>query len=346
MINKQNFCKEDTNLTFPSNEIKTASTTLSFTDILGGWKVRWGFGRFNYTVEPGLYAVGNPGSASPVLVSANYKLTFDHLRKNLSGLDCWLLILDTKGVNVWCAAGKGTFGTEELIRRMEEVELSKIVTHSTLILPQLGAVGVDANEIKRRTPFSVVFGPIRAEDIKPFIASGNIATKEMRLVNFTFEDRLVLIPVELMPVAKISLPILGILFIFNQFVKKPFDQHDLMGYCGAVFSGSVLTPLLLPYIPGRAFAQKGWLIGTGVTFTLLCKSKRFSSGNGLLAMGQLLLFPALSSFLAMNFTGASTYTSPSGVKKEMKKALPTIIVTGVIGILLTFISRLSDRREV
>ena len=69
-----------------------------------------------YTVEPGLYSVGNPGNDSPVLVSANYKLTFDVLRRNLAGLNCWLLILDTKGINVWCAAGKGTFGTDELTK--------------------------------------------------------------------------------------------------------------------------------------------------------------------------------------------------------------------------------------
>ena len=31
---------------------------------------------------------------------------------------------------------------------------------------------------------------------------------------------------------------------------------------------------------------------------------------------------ALSSFIAMNFTGASTYTSLSGVVKEMKTAVP------------------------
>ncbi|MCL2605833.1 MAG: acetyl-CoA synthase subunit gamma, partial [Coriobacteriia bacterium] len=84
-----------------------AATSLSFKDTLRGWKVRWGIGRMDYKIESGLYAVGKPDTSSPVLVSANYKLTFDALRKNLGGLDCWLLILDTKGINVWCAAGKG-----------------------------------------------------------------------------------------------------------------------------------------------------------------------------------------------------------------------------------------------
>jgi len=99
--------------------IQTVSTRLAIGDRLGAWKVRWGIGRMDYAVEPGLYAVGKPDENAPVLVSANYKLTFDTLRMNLSGLDCWLLILDTRGVNVWCAAGKGTFGTDELINKLE-----------------------------------------------------------------------------------------------------------------------------------------------------------------------------------------------------------------------------------
>ena len=65
----------------------------------------------NYKVDPGLYAIGNPNERSPVLVTANYKMSFDNLREALPGRDAWILVLDTRGINVWCAAGKGTFGT-------------------------------------------------------------------------------------------------------------------------------------------------------------------------------------------------------------------------------------------
>ena len=329
-------CVESVNNTIDKNEIQTISTSLTLCDILGAWKVRWGIGRMNYTVNPGLYAVGKPSEDSPVLVSANYKLTFDILRKSLAGLDCWLLILDTKGVNVWCAAGKGTFGTEELVNRIEMVRLPEVVAHKDIILPQLGAPGLDSNEIKCRTGFAVTFGPVRADDIQTFISSGNKATDEMRLVKFTFKDRLVLTPIEIVPVVKMSLPIFGVLFLTNQFAKRPFNKHDLMAYIGAVLSGAVLTPLLLPYIPGKAFAWKGWITGLFVTVGSLWKSKRFTRDNRLLSAGQLLLFPAISSFLAMNFTGATTYTSPSGVKKEMQKALPFIAAAAAIGTIIMF----------
>ncbi|MDR1487859.1 MAG: acetyl-CoA synthase subunit gamma, partial [Deltaproteobacteria bacterium] len=142
-----------------SRAIETVSTHLTFKDRLGGLKVRLGIGRMRYTVSPGLYAVGAPDEKSPVLVSANYKLTFDALRKELSGANCRLLLLDTKGVNVWCAAGKKTFGTSELIHRIEAVKLPEVVAHRKLIVPQLGAPGVSAHEITRRTGFSVIYGP-------------------------------------------------------------------------------------------------------------------------------------------------------------------------------------------
>jgi len=315
--------------------VKTVSTTLSWSDYLGAWKARWGIGRMDYTVEPGLYAVGKPDNESPVLVSANYKLTFDTLRKNLVGLDCWLLILDTKGINVWCAAGKGTFGTDELINRIETSELSKYVSHKKLILPQLGATGVNANEVKQLSGYDVKYGTVRAEDIKAYIDAGYKATKEMRTVKFDMWDRIVLTPMELVPALKISLPIMGVMLLSNKFIKKPFDKTDFAAYAGAILSGSVVTPALLPYIPGKAFALKGWIAGLCCAAGIIGLTNKGKKKNPLLTAGHLLLFPALSSFLAMNFTGSSTYTSPSGVNKEMKKALPFIVGAAAIGGALT-----------
>jgi len=323
---------------------KTVDALLTFQDRLGAFKARWGVERMDYSVEPGLYAVGKPVGESPVLVSANYKLTFDTLRKNLAGLDCWLLILDTKGINVWCAAGKGTFGTDELVSRIASSELSKYVTHNRLILPQLGATGVSAHEVKSRSGFDVNYGPVRAEDIKAYIGAGYKATKEMRTVNFTLWDRLVLTPMELLPALKYSLPVFGVMLCVNMFAKKPFGIADAASNVGAILAGTVLTPALLPYIPGKAFAAKGWLAGLVCTAAILGVSGRLKKGGGLLAAGSLLMYPAVSSFLAMNFTGSSTYTSPSGVNKEMKKALPFIVGAAAAGAAITLGARIFGGR--
>ena len=317
--------------------VPVVSPQLDFKDRLGGWKVRWGIGRMDYTIDPGLYAMGKPDHTSPVLVSANYKLTFDALRRELSGLDCWLLILDTKGVNVWCAAGKGTFGTNELVNRIRVTGLTQVVSHKKLILPQLGAVGVKAHEVTKETGFSVVYGPVRAKDIKEFLSSGLTATRAMRTVKFTFKDRLVLTPIELVQAAKSSLLIFGVLFLLNLFATRSFGLTDFIAYAGAVVTGTVITPVLLPFIPGRAFAWKGWIMGLLWTAGFMGYSGWFAPENFLLGLGYLLTLPSLSAYLAMNFTGSSTYTSFSGVMKEMKISLPFIITSSVIGTVLVLI---------
>ena len=179
-------------------DIPVIASELNSSDFFGAVMVRWGINRNNYRVKPGLYAVGSPNQESDVFVTANYKLSFDALRKNLSGENGWILVLDTKGVNVWCAAGKGTFGTKELINRIRMVSLEKIVNHRRLILPQLGATGVAAHKVKEETGFNVHYGPVRASDIKKFINDGYRADREMRRVTFGFKDRIKLIPNDFM----------------------------------------------------------------------------------------------------------------------------------------------------
>ena len=330
---------------YDAMSVNSVSPSLTWGDHLGGWKARWGIGRMEYTVDPGLYSMGKPTNESPVFVSANYKLTFDTLRKNLDGVDCWLLILDTKGVNVWCAAGEGTFGTDELVERIESSELAKYVSHKKLILPQLGATGVSAHKVKSASGYDVDYGPVRASDIRKYMEAGHQATKEMRTVKFTLWDRLVLTPMEFIPALKYTLPIFGVMLFANQYTVNPFDKTDMVNSLGAVFAGSVLTPALLPYIPGKAFAWKGGLVGLACTATILGVTGKLRNGYKLLSVGSLLLYPAISSFLAMNFTGASTYTSPSGVNKEMEKALPFIVGAFVLGTALTFGVHLAGRRK-
>ncbi len=118
-------------------DVPVVKTTLLLSDRIGSWKARWTIGRMRYTVPPGLYAVGNPTDKSPVFVSANYKMSFDRLRSVLGEIDAWLMVIDTKGINVWCAAGKRTFGTEEMVRRIKAVRLDEVVSHRRLIVPQL-----------------------------------------------------------------------------------------------------------------------------------------------------------------------------------------------------------------
>jgi len=298
----------------------------------------------HYTIEPGLYALGQPDQKSPILVTANYKMSFDKLRKELTGRNLWILVLDTKGINVWCSAGKGTFGTNELVGRIESGGLSQIVSHRELILPQLAGPGVAAHEVKKLSGFKVIYGPIRSKDLLTFLDNGHKATPEMRIKKFSTLERMALIPMELVSAMKVGLVIMGILF-FLAFIWKSGEgqlaalNHGLfsaLAFLIAIVMGAIFSPLLLPWLPGRAFSLKGLVLGLIAAFLLA--AFRFSEfdtlAGGVEMLAWILLIPAVSAYLAMNFTGASTYTSLSGVRKEMRWALPVQIGAGVIGIIL------------
>jgi hypothetical protein len=182
----------------PPPIIKPTTSVLTFADYWDHILARWRVNRTRHRVEPGLYSLGNPTPESPVFVTANYTLSFDALRSALKGIDGYILVLDTKGINVWCAAGKGTFGTDELVFRIAATRLHEVVKHRVVILPQLGAPGVAAHEVKKRAHFKVEYGPVRAEDLPEYLKT-HAAAPEMRRVHFTLKDRITLIPVELPP---------------------------------------------------------------------------------------------------------------------------------------------------
>ena len=310
--------------------VPRVKTGLARADYLGTLRVRLGIGRNDYKVAPGLYALGRPDADSPVLVTANYKLSFDHLRSSLEGANAWLLVLDTRGINVWCAAGKGTFGTDEVVRRVRLARVNEVVRHRRLILPQLGAPGVSGRGVRKACGYEIVWGPVRASDLQAFLNGSFKAEAHMRRVTFSMGERMVLVPVEMALTRKPLLWVLLAIFVLSGIGPYFFSlsaawNRGVMGVLACltgVLSGSVLVPCLLPWIPGRAFAVKGALCGAvaGVAVVLaMMASPRLTMASG---TALILLATAASSYVAMNFTGATPFTSPSGVEKEMRRAIP------------------------
>jgi hypothetical protein len=306
-------------------------------DLFSTFFVRCGIRRHRYTVSPGLYAIGNPDKDSEVLVTANFKLTFDMLRKELGGISAWILVLDTKGVNVWCAAGKGTFSTRELVKRITDTHLEKIVNHKRVIVPQLGATGVSSRDVKKQSRFRVIYGPVRASDIRAFLKNDKKAEKQMRQVTFTMYERFILTPVEIQTILKpalittfILLLLAGIgpgIFSFSGALQR--GGVSVLALTAGIFAGAFVTPVLLPFIPSRKFALKGIIAGSIVAlFPIMFAA---SAVNGMAGYLALFLFSVtISSYLAMNFTGATPFTSPSGVEKEMKQYIPVQLASLVI----------------
>lgn len=313
----------------PMGPVPSVSSRLRARDRWGTFKVRWGMGRLRYTVDPGLYALGNPGPSDPVLVTANYKLGFDALRKALPGRNAWILVVDTKGINVWCAAGKGTFGTHEVVARIRACGLDRVVSHRVVILPQLSAPGVAARHVKAQTGFAALFGPVDARDLPAYLDAGYKATEAMRRKKFPLKERLELIPVELVHSLKWAGIIAAFFFVLGGLCEQgPFwvaaaraALGPVTALLGGITAGAILTPVLLPWLPGRAFTTKGLWAGA-----LLAAAVQPLIGPMLSGVVETVSWVcgllAVSAFLAMNFTGASTYTSLSGVRREMRWAVP------------------------
>jgi hypothetical protein len=286
-----------------------------------------------HIVKPGLYRLGNPTPDSLVFASANYTLSFDAVRTALAGTDCYILVLDTKGINVWCAAGKGTFGTEELVRRILSSGLANIVRHRTIILPQLSAPGISASEVKRWSGFNVEYGPVRASDLPAYLKSHK-ATPEMRRVRFPLIERLVLTPVELV---HIILPTI-VATIILYFLAGPLAA---LAAITTALTGTVLFPALLPFIPTHDFSTKGLILGEIVAipfaFTFATNSTMPFWENSLVSLVILLIMPAMIAYLALNFTGCTTFTSRTGVKKEIFRYVPIMALMVCSGIVVSIL---------
>lgn len=316
-----------------------ATSHLSLADRWDHFLARWGVNRGGHRATPGLYTLGDPTPDSPVFVTANYTLSFDALRSSLTGVDGYLLVLDTRGVNVWCAAGKGTFGTDELVSRIESTRLADVVSHRKLILPQLGAPGVVAREVQQRSGFTVEYGPVKASDLPAYLATGE-ATPEMRRVTFNLLERVVLIPVELVHVILPAAIALLVLY---------FTAGRLVAATGlaAVLTGTVLFPVLLPWIPTRDFSSKGLLLGAlaAAPFSAAAVQAHREASPWLgptWAVGLLLAAAATTAFLALNFTGSTPLTSRSGVRREIQKytrLMATMFVSGIIVVAVLSIVR-------
>jgi hypothetical protein len=331
-------------LASPSGDIAVVSSEIAFRDTLGAWKSRWGIGRMSYLVPPGLYALGHPGTDDTVVVTANYKMSYDIVRRSLQGRNIWLLVLETYGINVWCAAGKGTFGTGEIVRRVETTGLANVVKHRVLVVPILGAAGVSAHEVKARTGFSVRYGTIRASDLPEFLDNGKVTTPRMRELTFTTYERLVLTPVELTAAIWKSIPLFALLFLAGAFSSGTFIPSEglnpVFAYSGALLAGTVVTPVLLPWLPTRSFSVKGAVIGLlwAIFFYLVYGSE----WNGFQITANFLLLPIVASFVALNFTGSTPFTSPSGVRKEMRLSLPVMCAALAVGLVFLCMGKIFE----
>ncbi len=224
------------------------------------------FFRFvGFSVEPTLKKIGNPDRNSPVLVTANFNLTVKRVLKQLRGLDCYLLIAPSNGINVWCGACGGDFTTDSVISIIKTSGIDELVSHRTLILPQLSASGIDPTLIKQKLGWNAKFGPVYAKDIKNYIKNNYEKTNEQKRIRFPLKQRV--------EMANMYYFVIFFLFSIPYWIFAIFfPSLDLILYLDTLLIGFIIiygSLIILPSIPSTLGMTKVLIFGTGILISII-----------------------------------------------------------------------------
>jgi len=294
-------------------------------------------------IEPGIYQSGQPDERSPVIATANYLYTYIRVMRALKGVDAWVLCVDSRGINVWCAARGDDFGNKQLIEAVETSGIEKVTTRKTLILPQLSAGGVAAPLISSEAPnfpFNLLYGPVWAKDLPQFLKDRPAKKPDKwKLARFTSSHRLrAFITHTTFLLRKIFLwPTIGLLvllsvlsFIHPFWISKFWRIGEIWLW---IILTNALIMLLFPLSNfTRCFVKKG--IFFGILNTMLLGGITWLLHSSLyLIFWNACFYFWLAFFFTMSFSGYTMATSPGEIQEEYptfrKIHLPLLII-GVI----------------
>ena len=148
------------------------------------------FRGFPFPCRTGLIKIGNPNENSPVFLTCNFHLTVERVKRALRGSDAYLLVANSKGINVWCGSAGGLFNNHNVISVLKTSSISELVEHRKIILPQLSATGIEAKVVKKATGWNITWGPVYAKDIQAFLSNNSVKTSQMHRVEFPLVQRL------------------------------------------------------------------------------------------------------------------------------------------------------------
>jgi NAD-dependent dihydropyrimidine dehydrogenase PreA subunit len=187
-----------------------------------------------FPCSTGLVEIGNPGRNSPVLLTGNFRLTVERVRRVLEGIDAYLLVANSRGVNVWCAATGGHLTNHAVVSVLKTSGVADLVNHRRVILPQLAATGIEGKIIHHKTGWRVVWGPVDARSIPEFLRGGLEKTPQMRTVHFEWRQRLEMAVAWAFPISLLSLLVL------------PFWKEGALPLVGFVWGAALVIFLSFP----------------------------------------------------------------------------------------------------
>jgi NAD-dependent dihydropyrimidine dehydrogenase PreA subunit len=192
-----------------------------------------------FPCHTGLVRIGNPGRDAPVLLTCNFRLTVERVKRALEGVDAYLLVANSRGVNVWCAATGGLLTNHDVVSVLKTSGIGDCVDHRRLILPQLAATGVEGKVVHEKTGWRIVWGPVEARAIPAFLSRGQKTTRAMRAVTFPWPRRVEMAIAWAFPISLLALVLL------------PFWKEGVLPLAGLVWGLSFLIFLSFPLYESR-----------------------------------------------------------------------------------------------
>ena len=307
---------------------------------MGYLKTLWGFlfRLFPCPTRTGLRTIGNPGPDSPVLVTCNFDLTVKRLTRILERLDVWLLVADSRGVNVWCAAVGEEFNSRSVVSAIKTSGVADMVNHRTLILPPLGAAGIKANEVRDSTGWKVMWGPVYAADIPQYIKNNFKKTDSMKRVTYRLKERLDTALGSFFPFYFLG----GIGFLL-------FGRHLFVEYILTGAAAFILFISFCPWIPGKTGHIKALWIDI-ILGIILIGTVLFSEIEGYPIRTYLIMALVIFPLYGLDLGGMSS-TMPANLEPILARfgisSIGNIAIAGTIRMdLLNGYRRLSYDRDV
>lgn len=301
--------------------------------------------RASHVVAPGLYCVGFPDEEAPVLAVPNRKMSFDVLRKELSGIDAWLLVFDATRKDSWKADERHLYSVPALVHAVRASRLHDVVSHRRVYVPQSVEHRLDADIVMGQSGFSLVYGPRRTKDWQGFFENGGVATVPMQETTFTLAERMVRIPRQLHALLRPLAVFAVVAFVLSGMGPDVFDfdaaWSRMLGVVwsavAALAAGSVAVPLLLPVLPGGRLTYKGLGLGAVAACVTLPMLPESLSALDVVALGALIV--SASSWLARDFARLTPIGAAMGPVTVCRRPLLGQCIGGAVWAVLWGASR-------